>query len=31
MIDYYCRDFKGVPATPPEIKVGDKVRVCKAR
>lgn len=31
MIDYYCRDFKGVPAIPPAIKVGDKVRVCKAR
>lgn len=27
----YCRDFRGIPATPPEIKVGDKVRVCKAR
>ena len=31
MIDYYCRDFKDVPAIPPEIKVGDKVRVCKDR
>ena len=31
MIDYYRRSFKSIPATPPEIKVGDKVRVCKAR
>ena len=29
--ELFSRTYKGVPATPPAIKVGDKVRVCKAR
>lgn len=29
--ELFSRTYLGVPATPPEIKVGDKVRVCKAR
>ena len=29
--ELFNRAFKGIPAIPPEIKVGDKVRVCKAR
>lgn len=31
MEELFTRSYEGVPATPPAIKVGDKVRVCKAR